>query len=241
MAWDRGVARAGDGTLADQAYACLRQDIVAGTRPAGERLRIERLRNLYGFGPTPLREALQRLSADGWVVAEGHRGFTVAPLSAALFDDLNTARVAVEKEALRLSIARGDGEWEARAVGAAYGLAKADTALRAEEIDVEEWERANRAFHTALVSACGSVWLLKMRDLLNAQCERYRRVSIHRTRAGRDLHAEHQAIATAAVQRDAAAAVARTEAHFLKTAELLVHELGGDGETRSEQQARKAS
>jgi DNA-binding GntR family transcriptional regulator len=215
-----------DGTLAGQAYARLRRDIVAGVRAPGERLRIERLRGLYGLGPTPLREALQRLCADGWVVAEGHRGFTVAPLSAELFDDLNTARIAVEQQALRLAIARGDADWEAALVGAAYRLARADERLRAgSEGGLDAWERANRAFHAALVAACGSVWLLRVRDLLQSQCERYRRVSIRRTREGRDLHAEHQALASAALARDADRACGLLAAHFGRTADLLRGEL----------------
>lgn len=226
MRGDQGHPRDVDGTMAEQAFEVLRADIVSGERAAGERLRIERLKALYGFGPTPLREALQRLTADGWVLAGGHRGFQVAPLSAALFADLNIARTAVEKEAVALAIAKGDGDWEAEVVGAAYRLAKADARLRDQEpMPLDEWERANRAFHNALVSACGSTWLLKVRDLLQSQCERYRRVSISRTREGRDLHAEHEAIAAAAIARDAEQTCRLVEAHFDTTARLLEREL----------------
>ena len=68
------------GTLADTAYARLRNDIIIGARAPGERLRIEKLKAIYAIGPTPLREAMQKLAQDGLVVSEGNRGFTVAPL-----------------------------------------------------------------------------------------------------------------------------------------------------------------
>lgn len=214
--------RLGDGiTLTEAAYQALRADIIRGVRRPGERLRIERLRALYATGPTPLREALQRLSSERLVLAEGQRGFTVAPLDAAEFADLNIARTAIEKEALRLSLVQGDDAWEGRVVAAAYRLEKEDTALARAGSVGDGWERANSEFHTALVSACGSSWLLHVRDGLNDICERYRRVSVYRHIGARDLAQEHRRIAEAALARDADAACALTEAHFARTAEIL--------------------
>jgi GntR family transcriptional regulator, carbon starvation induced regulator len=156
-------------TLVDAGYRRLRHDIIAGIRPPGERLRIEKLKAIYGIGPTPLREALQKLGQDGLVVTEGNRGFTVAPLDAAEFEDLNLARTVIEKEALRLSIARGGNSWEARVVAASYIMAKEDEALTLVPDRVpDSWERANGEFHAALVSACGSAWLLRVRSGLPA-------------------------------------------------------------------------
>lgn len=50
-------------TLADVAYKRLRRDIIIGDRPPGERLRIEKLKAIYGIGPTPLREAMPETRA----------------------------------------------------------------------------------------------------------------------------------------------------------------------------------
>jgi len=209
-------------TLVDAAYRGLRHDIIAGTRVPGERLRIEKLKALYGIGPTPLREALQKLSQDGLVVTEGNRGFTVARLDPSEFADLNHARTVIEKEALRLSIAQGDTAWEARVVAASYVMAKEDAALsRAEGVVPDAWEQANAAFHTALVSACGSNWLLRLRIGLHDHCERYRRASVYQRLGSRDLGAEHASIAEAALARDAERACILTERHFALTAAIL--------------------
>ncbi|TCD13824.1 GntR family transcriptional regulator [Oricola cellulosilytica] len=218
-------------TLSEAAYKRLRRDIIIGARPPGERLRIEKLKAIYAIGPTPLREALQKLAQDGLVLSEGNRGFTVAPLDPAEFNDLNVARTAIEKEALRLSIQRGGDVWEARVVAAAYIMSKEDAALAAARDSVtDSWERANTEFHAALVSACGSNWLLRVRAGLHDLCERYRRVSVYQKLGSRDLATEHAEIAEAAIARDADRACNLTEQHFALTASALAEsDFSGDG------------
>lgn len=209
-------------TLAEIAFRRLRRDIITGVRAPGERLRIERLKATYGIGPTPLREAMQKLAQEGLVVSVGNRGFAVAPLDVAEFQDLNLARTVVETGALTLSIEKGGDDWEARVVAAAYIMAKEDTALAdAGNALPESWERANTEFHTALVSACGSKWLLRVRANLHDLCERYRRASVYQRAGDRNLKAEHAAIAEAALARDAATACALVEQHFALTAAAL--------------------
>lgn len=211
-----------EATLVDLAQERLSRDIIAGVREPGERLRIERLRKIYGIGPTPLREALQRLASDGIVIASGHRGFQVAPLDFEEFLDLNTARIAIETAALKLAIEKGDDDWEARVVAAAYALEKQDVLLiRGELEDFGRWEELNRRFHTTLVEACGSRWLLRQRRTLQEQCDRYRRASIHREHMERNLCEEHREIAAAVLKRDAELACDLVSAHFLRTGDGL--------------------
>jgi DNA-binding GntR family transcriptional regulator len=169
---------------------------------------------------------LQRLSADQLVINEGNRGFTVAPLDFREFEDLNIARTVVEKEALRLSIAKGGDDWESRVVAASYLMRKEDQSLAAGSGAVpDSWERANARFHSALVSACGSRWLLWTRNNLQDLCERYRRASIAR-RPERDLPREHAEIADAALARDADVACRLIELHFALTASQLREVVG---------------
>ncbi len=217
-------------TLAQAACRALRIDIIRGVRSPDERLRIEKLKTIYNVGPTPLREALQMLVSDQLVRAEGNRGFTVAPLDLKEFADLTVARIAVETAALRLSIANGGNDWEARVVAANYLMEKEDAALlKARDGVTDAWEQANGAFHAALVAACGSHWLLRMRDGLHDQCERYRRASIYRKLGERDLHAEHQALAGATLARDADMACTLTERHFTLTASSLAEAASAAG------------
>jgi DNA-binding GntR family transcriptional regulator len=217
-----GILQSDGETLAQAACRALRTDILSGTRRPGERLRVEKIRSIYGVGPTPLREALQMLAADGLVLAEGNRGFTVAPLEYAEFEDLNIARTAIETAALRLSITKGDSAWEAGVVAAIYLLEKQDAALRASADGVPDaWEQANAAFHLALVAACGSRWLLRARAGMQDQCARYRRASVYQRQGQRDLGGEHRAIADAVLARDTVLACNLVERHFALTAASL--------------------
>lgn len=209
-------------SLAQAAYRRLRQDIITGHRPPGERLRIAKLKTIYAIGPTPLREALQKLGQDGLVLALDNRGFAVADLDPAEFADLNTARTAIETQAIALSLAQGDDAWEARVVAASYIMQKEDAALARGPGPVSDtWERANADFHSAIVSACGSRWLLRLRAQLHDLCERYRRASVHQGLGTRDLGAEHAAISAAALARDVARTTALTTQHFARTQSAL--------------------
>lgn len=213
-------------TLTDVAYRALQRDIITGVRSPNERLRIERLSRHYNVGPTPLREALQRLAADGLVIASGNRGFSVAPLDADEFEDLNTARTVLEVQMIGMSLERGDAEWESQVVATAYRLAKLDAMLKARDDDlISEWEEANAAFHRATVAACGSKWLLHVRQLLHNQCDRYRRASVNLKRHERDLAAEHRSIAEAVLERDAEKAGRLIADHFRLTKDFLLQEL----------------
>ena len=214
----------GSDSLADSAYRRLRADIIRGVRGAGERLRIEKLKSIYGMGPTPLREALQRLSSEQLVLAQENRGFVVAPLDLADFADLNFARAEIEKIALRRAISIGSTDWEGQVVAASYVMAKADARLAAYDSiqHDDEWERANTAFHTAMVSACDSRWLLMTRGRLHDMCERYRRASLHSETGHRSTADEHREIAQAVLARDAERACSLTDQHFVATLDILM-------------------
>jgi len=218
-------------SMAQRAYRIIRADIISGARPPGERLRIEMLKTIYDIGPTPLREALQKLSTEGLVLALEKRGFMVSPLDLDEFSDLNIARIEIEKVALSRSIALGDRQWESRVVAATYLMNKEDAALLASGNGVSDaWEAANAEFHATMIDACGSKWLLQMRDHLQDMCERYRRSSISQSirktgNGKRDVGKEHAAISNAVLARDARLACQLTESHYMKTLDRLKRDL----------------
>ena len=218
-------------SMAQRAYRIIRADIISGARPPGERLRIEMLKTIYDIGPTPLREALQKLSTEGLVLALEKRGFMVSPLDLDEFSDLNIARIEIEKVALSRSIALGDRQWESRVVAATYLMNKEDAALLASGNGVSDaWEAANAEFHSTMIAACGSKWLLQMRDHLQDMCERYRRSSISQSirktgNGKRDVGKEHAAISNAVLARDARLACQLTESHYMKTLDRLKRDL----------------
>ncbi|MFN3143984.1 MAG: GntR family transcriptional regulator [Paracoccaceae bacterium] len=219
------TARAPGGqSTVETVYDALKDDIISGKRRPGEFLRIDRISRAYGVGPTPLRETLQRLTAESLVIARGGRGFQVAPLTVAEFEDLNIARTAIETAALRLAIEHGAEAWEGRIVAAGYILRKWDQQMLAGAADaVERWESANAEFHTALLSGCPSHWLLHVREGLASKCDRYRRVSVVSADAPyhEDVAREHMELERAALDRDADRSCALLAGHFQRTVDVF--------------------
>ena len=143
-------------TLTDLAYQQIREDIIHGKHAPEAKLGIKQLKTLYAVGATPIREALSRLSSDGFVVTEGQRGFRAAPISIKDLEEITNLRVTLEKEALRVSLETGDDDWESRVVAAFYQLTKAEKNKTPDNVQI--WEARNREFHEALISACSSNW-----------------------------------------------------------------------------------
>jgi DNA-binding GntR family transcriptional regulator len=206
----------GPKTLVEAAYNRLRRDIIEGVHPPGEKLRVEHLKDQYEVGAGTLREALQLLVTDALVVAQGQRGFRVAPMSIADFEDITRTRVLLETEALRQSITLGDDVWEANLVAAFHRLSKTEEKLAAHG-RTEDWELRNRAFHEALIAACPSNWIRHFQHILYQQSERYRRISVFRHPIPRDVHTEHKALFDATLARDATRATSILTEHVLRT------------------------
>ena len=204
-------------TLTDQAYQLLREDIVHGKFNPGEKLRIEHMKQTYEVGATPLREALYRLSADGFVQVQGQRGFRVADMSLDELTDITNLRVVLEGMALTQSVQNSDDEWESRVVAAFHHLTKAENQ---QNPDIQEWEVRNREFHLALVSCCNSPWLMRFYETLYDQHKRYRNIARIDRSSRRNVHDEHTTICDAALAKDVNTLCEANEQHIRRTAEI---------------------
>lgn len=205
-------------TLAEKAYDALRRDIIRGELAPGRPLRLADLSQRYGMGFSPLREALNRLQAERMVTAESLRGFRVAPMSLDELHDAVSLRILIETEAIRASIRMGDDAWAAGIVSALYAL---NLQVRRTGPDADIWtlEARHHAFHRALLAACNSPWTLEFVERLYAATERYRIPILLAAAlpAGRDVQAEHGALAQAALDRDDDRAAALLREHYLHT------------------------
>jgi len=88
--------RLADQTLNASALSQIRSDIIACRLMPNERLRFEALRERYGMGVSPLREALMRLEAEGLVELEQNKGFRVSEVSRENLFDLMQTRIEIE-------------------------------------------------------------------------------------------------------------------------------------------------
>lgn len=209
-------------TLAEKAYESLRRDIIWGKLKSGSPLRLADLSQRYDMGFSPLREALNRLQAERLVTAESLRGFRVAPLSLDELHDAVSLRILLETKALRESIATGDDTWAAGIVSSLYAL-NLQATRTGPEADIWTLESRHHAFHKALLAACNSPWTMEMVERLYAATERYRIPVLlaARFKTGRNVQAEHSALADAALARDADLAARLLEEHYSRTVDDL--------------------
>jgi DNA-binding GntR family transcriptional regulator len=212
-------------SLTSNAYERLRRDVLSCELRPGQRLNINELCQTTGFNLSAVREAVSKLTADGLVVADEKRGFSVAPISVSELRDLTRVRAEIENLCLRRSMVLGDLAWEA-GVMAAYHIMSNTKRVLGEGASAanEAWWAAHGAYHRALVAACDSPWLMRLRDQLFAQSERYRILGTQiRLSNTRDVEREHQDITEAVLARDADRATGLMATHFELTTHILLH------------------
>lgn len=212
-------------TLASGIANHLRTLIASGEIPPGEKLRLDELRTKFDVSLSPLREALSRLSAEGFVVVmENQRGYRVAPVSENNLLEVTRLRAEIETFALRESIARGDDRWEGEVVARLHQLSKLERSMPA-GTRVEDWEKMHRAFHESLLSACRMPLLLNFCCTLHDLSDRYRRLFLENHPIDRDVAKEHRDICNATLERRADQACSLLRDHIERTGRIVLHAL----------------
>src|SRR3954468_11185200 len=134
----------------EQVYRRAREVILTGEISAGTAMSKVALADELGVSRTPLREALRMLQSEGLVDAQANRRVTVKPISATDVEELVVMRVALETEAIRLSVERLQPEDIAGLEGR---LAEMTHFAKAK--DYERWTHPHTAFHRGLTAPAG--------------------------------------------------------------------------------------
>lgn len=152
-------------TLAIRISRTLADRIISGTIEPGSRLRQDHVAAEFGASHVPVREAFQRLEAQGLAVSEPRRGVRVAA-----FDLREVREVAEMRAALEVLALRHAAPHLTRAI-----LDAAEEATRAgdKSQDVRSWEGANRRFHRLILTPCAMPRLLAAIDDLHATSARF--------------------------------------------------------------------
>jgi DNA-binding GntR family transcriptional regulator len=183
--------------LSDEVAVTLRNMIVDGTLPAGERINEVHLSQQLGVSRTPLREALSRLVHEGALRSVPRIGYFVHPLSLQEFEEIYAIRPLLDPEALRLA-GLPSRERLDRLKALNDRLAKAKTADTIIGLD-DEW-------HLELIAACPNSVLL---DLVQQFIQRTRRYEIGLMRERKNVSVaieNHNAIMSALRRHDLDAA-----------------------------------
>lgn len=139
-------------TSSDRIAAILKDRIIRGEIGAGSALRQDHIAEEFGTSHVPVREAFQRLEAQGLAVSQPRKGMRVAPFDPASIRETVEMRLALETLALKHAAPRMQ-EQHIRVAEEAHARCNASASL-------DDWDQANTAFHQALVSECGMPRLL---------------------------------------------------------------------------------
>lgn len=207
-------------TLGSAAYDAIRLDIMEGRVPPGKKLQFDALKERYGMGISPIREALSRLQSEGWVDREEQRGYRVAQASKDELLELVRTRIMIEGLAVREALSRRDVGSEEALVLAFHRLSKLH------RLDVQgnrnmEWERQHRQFHLTLIAGCGMKWIRQFCEQLFDVAERYRLLSAVANPERRELE-EHRAMLDAYVAGEADTIVGLLQTHYQTTVEYML-------------------
>lgn len=209
-------------TLSAQVYERLRDDIVTGDLPPGQRLTLESLGERYGVGMTPLREALSRLSVSQLILGENRRGFRVAPTTIAHLEDILATRQHVEPLVLRSAFEAGDLAWEARVLAAFHKLRSTAMYDPQTEKIRPEWEVTHRAFHLAVLSSATLYTLRHFQHVLWDHGARYRNLVNSSGLDPQVLLQEHSQLCDAVLARDVEMACLLLRRHIEKAGESVL-------------------
>lgn len=218
---DRVTGPDRDSAPSVRAYESLRAAVLHGEFRPGQALKPQELAEARGVSLAVVRECLLRLVGEGLAVRVPNRGFVVPEAGDARWPVIAEARGAIEPTVLRLSISRGDLEWEARVRAAHHRLAGTPPYDSPGDLHYSDaWAAAHHEFHRALLVACGNDVLLYTFERLWTASELSRRWSAVRGPA-RDHRAEHGRLEHLALERQADAAAEALLAHVTDTAGAL--------------------
>lgn len=214
-------------TLSELAYTQLRNDILNGTWVPGQKLQISKLKDHYGIGWSPLREALNRLCTLGFVDKREQQGFYVSTIDEEELLELTNTRIWLDEMALRQSFCRASKDWEERLLIASHRLTRCSQSRdKKTSVSSCDWRDLHSRFHSALISNCGSEWLIHFCRQLFDQMDRYR-ANVHEKPSttpaiNRREDLEHQEMLKACLEQDADKAVKLLALHYKLSAEIIL-------------------
>ncbi|HVO02365.1 MAG TPA: GntR family transcriptional regulator [Candidatus Cybelea sp.] len=155
-------------TLPGEIYQRLKAMILDGGLMPGELVTIQGLAGAFGVSAMPVREALQRLTAEGALRVISGRSVGIPELQSDRLTDLTKVRVEIESLAASWATPRMSEADTARLQDLVETMTKA-----VEAGDTRTYVRANHDFHFTIYAASGSETLLSVIEALWLQVSPY--------------------------------------------------------------------
>jgi DNA-binding GntR family transcriptional regulator len=199
--------------LRQSVYESMVDLVVAGTLAPGQHLVETELARMLGVSRQPVREALHRLQAEGWVDLRPNQGAFVHVPTEHEVDQLLDVRELLEAETARLAAlaATPDGVARLRAI-------RHDGEAAAQSGEVDSAVAANNLFHATVAAMAGNQVLADLVEIVGRRVRWYYRLVA--PARGQQSWTEHQALIDAIEAGDGeqAAKVARKHTERTRTA-----------------------
>lgn len=202
-----------EGTV-DRAYRQLKEMAANYVIKPDSRLNEGELAKQLQTSRTPLREALNRLVAEGFLTSHSGKGFFCRSLKPCEIMDLYEARAAIECEAVRLAAIRADPA-DIQALEELLNQSHADYRP---ETDLVELVRMDEEFHSRLIALSGNGEMARLLENMNGRIHYIRLIDL-KTLSQRDGHEvvttePHKRILEAVKSRDPEAAQREMRNHI---------------------------
>ncbi len=188
----------------------LEDDIINGRYAPGERLDTEALARQFQVSRTPIREAIQQLTASGLVTVSPKKGTFVAKMGIEQLIEMFEVMAELEGMCGRLAARRIRPE-ELAALQDALRRCEASAASG----DADEYYYENEDFHQSIYAASHNGFLAAEANQLKQRLKPYRRLQLKVRHRIRSSMTEHNAIYQAIEAGDADTAEAILRKHVL--------------------------
>ena len=187
-----------EGSLADQAYKALKQDIITCSLRPGQQVVQAQLSEHYGYGATPVREALQRLEQEGFVEAVPRFGYVISSITLRDVGEIYELRLIIESSAAALAATRGsDEELEVICEDCDFSYVYGDTE------SYTDFLSRNVEFHRSVAVAAGNERMVDFLTGLLQEMTRIFHLGLDLRDSAEEMRREHIELAETLVSRDA--------------------------------------
>ncbi len=193
-----------------KAYHLIKEKIITLELTPSSVIDEQALMKELGLGRTPIREALQRLSAEGLVNIVPRRGMFVTDISITDLQKIFEVRIVLTGFCARLAAQRGTTDQVAQMEQVLRGLEQVQSGDYKVLIDID------RRFQRLMYQAAGNDILAESLDRLYDLSLRIWYLVLHQLGDVRDAIEQHRQVAEALKARDGARAEALIQQHIVQ-------------------------
>jgi DNA-binding GntR family transcriptional regulator len=204
-------------TLAERVYAQIKQLIFDFVLLPGDRFSESDLANQVQVSRTPLRQALQRLQREGFLLVFPKSGWQVAPLDFETFDQLYDLRVLLETHAVA-KLCEAEDRPILKDLADTWLIKPQDRQTAFIAVD-----RLDEEFHAALVRSTGNTEMIRVHEDITERIRIIRRLDFTKPSRVEATYDEHARILRAITRRRTDEALRLLKAHVAQSKAEVRH------------------